>query len=406
LLGLSVALGASACALPVEPDPSGTWREPIIHGELTSDEQNSTVLIWNSRQLSWCTGAVIAPTLVMTARHCLFSFTAGRNNYVECNESGLVSPVEGAFPPASLSVSVGKEAGRNLEEVALGINVYSGSELDLCTNDVGILEVDTPLPVDRYALRLDAPPVRGERGTLIGWGATEADRDAPRLRLTDARRQREIDVLFVGAGTFTPPGGTSRFIEAPTFVGTEGGCSGDSGGPLISKETGAVFGVFHAMQHPDPTTVLEGTGIDQCLGGFSVFHRLDLQADWIRRAFRKVGEAPWIENRPFPAEVGASCELADDCASGLCVSAGKSAFCSMRCDDDACPEGMECVGEERERVCVLSEVESAEAPYDGCSVARGPRNRSLLGFAAPLAVVVASWFRLRRRSRSLRDARP
>lgn len=400
-LAAVLALAATACSAASEPEAAGTLEQPVIRGELSTDDQNSAVLIWNSRTAGWCSGAVVAPTLILTARHCLFNYVAQGDNFVECNESGLVSRVTGAYSPETLSVSIGKEVGKNLKESAVGINIYSGSELDLCVNDVGILEIDTPLDLPPYPLRLDTPPVEEERGTLIGWGATEADADATLLRLTDARRQREIKVLSVGPELFTPAGGTTRFIEISTFVGTEGGCRGDSGGPLISTETGAIFGVFHAMQNPDPTAGIEGGLIDQCLNGLSVFHRLDQQKDWIRRAFREAGQAPWIENRPFPAEFGASCELGDDCVSGVCVHAAKSAFCSMHCEESACPDGMQCVGPERNRVCMLPEVESAETPSDGCSIASLPRTGPL-HLGALFAACTAAALMRRRKARVLR----
>jgi hypothetical protein len=383
-----------------EPGASGLFTEAIVNGELSGDDQNSVVLVYNNLLSTWCTGAVVAPTLVLTARHCLFNYKSGPNNIVKCDEQGSVSQVYDSFDPRKLTVSTGKERGPNLVPEAVGVDIYSSDDLDLCLNDVALLEVDTPLSQPIVSMRLDEPPRPGERGVLVGWGANEGDVDAKRPPLSK-RRQRELEVLTVGPKNFTPDGGTTRYIEKATFVATEGGCQGDSGGPLLSTETGAVFGVMHAMQTPDPSQGLESDiAIADCLGGFTVLHRLDVQAEWIRSAFRKVGAAPWIENRPVPRELGESCELGDDCVSGLCIRAGESAFCSVHCDDAACPDGMQCVGAAFDRVCTLPQVENAEPSSGGCALSAGSTSNA---GAAPLlaSLGVALFARRRRRNRAL-----
>jgi hypothetical protein len=401
--------GLLGCSAPeaTESREMNTRAEAVVNGELSGDDQNSAVLIYNNMISEWCTGAVVAPTLVLTARHCLFNYKSGPNNIVKCDEQGQVSQVYDSFDPAKLTVSIGKERGPNLVPEAIGVDIHSSpNELDLCLNDVALLEVDTPLSQPIYPLRLDTPPQIGERGVLVGWGANEGDVDSPRPPLTK-RRQRDLEVLGVGPTNFKPEAGTPRFIEKATFIATEGGCQGDSGGPLISNETGAVFGVMHAMQTPDPTQGLESESvIADCLGGFTVLHRLDVQEEWIRSVFRKVGAAPWVEGRPVPRELRESCELGEDCVSGLCIHAGESAFCSVRCDDAACPSGMQCVGADFERVCSLPEVESAESSSSGCALAaRAPSSRDA-GFRALFVALGAAFFAgRRRRNRALQALR-
>ncbi|MDQ2645342.1 MAG: trypsin-like serine protease [Myxococcota bacterium] len=405
-LGRLAALSALAllgCSAPetAESGATGLYTEAIVNGELSGDDQNSVVLIYNNLLSTWCTGAVVAPTLVLTARHCLFNYKSGPNNIVKCDEQGSVSQVYDSFDPALLTVSIGKERGPNLVPEAIGVDIYSSDDLDLCLNDVALLEVDTPLSQPIVSMRLDEPPRVGERGVLVGWGANEGDVDSKRPPLSK-RRQRELEVLAVGPKNFSPDGGTARYIEKATFIATEGGCQGDSGGPLISTETSAVFGVMHAMQTADPTQGLESDiPIADCLGGFTVLHRLDEQAEWIRSAFRKLGAAPWIENRPLPRELGESCELGDDCVSGLCIRAGESAFCSVHCDDAACPNGMQCVGAEFDRVCTLPEVASAESSSGGCALVSGSSSNAGATAALLASLGVAVFARRRRRNRPL-----
>lgn len=408
-LAVLALLGLAGCSAPEATlaADTGTRTEAVVNGELSEEDQNSAVLIWNNVRSTWCTGAIVAPTLVLTARHCLFRYQAGPNNIIKCNEQGDVSQVYAAYDAEDFTVSIGEEVGPDLEIEATGVKIYSSETLDLCLNDVALLEVDTPLSQPILPLRLDTPPEKGEHGVLIGWGATEADVDSKNPRLTRHRRQRELEVLEVGEKYYTPPGGTSRFIERATFIATEGGCQGDSGGPVISSETGAVFGVMHAMQTPDPTQGLESDiEIADCLGGFTVLHRVDVQEEWLRKVFRMVGAAPWVEGRPLPRELRESCELGDDCVSGLCIQAGESAFCSVRCDDAACPSGMQCVGPEFDRVCSLPQVESAESGSGGCALVRSAgASRDAAARALLLGLVAAFLARRGRRNRALQALR-
>ena len=223
-------LGTVACSAPEATDDaaSGARTEAVVNGELSSDDQNSVVLIYNNLLSKWCTGAVVAPTLVLTARHCLFNYKSGPNSIVRCDEQGGVSQVYDSYDPALLTVSIGKERGPNLVPEAVGVDIHSSELLDLCLNDVALLEVDTPLSQSIVPLRLDTPPQKGERGLLVGWGAYEGDVDSARPPLSK-RRQRELTVLEVGPKNFTPEGGTPRYLEEATFLATEGGCQGDSG---------------------------------------------------------------------------------------------------------------------------------------------------------------------------------
>jgi hypothetical protein len=143
--------------------------------------------------------------------------------------------------------------------------------------------------------------------------------------------------------------------------------------------------------------------IAQCLGGLSVFHRLDAQAEWLRRAFRNAGAAPWIEGHRFPAEVGATCGSGDDCISGLCVRAAGSSFCSVRCDDAACPDGMQCVGPENDRVCSLPKVAAAVAELPvGCALAKHPGSARIDALFGAASVLGLSWLRRRSRKKASR----
>jgi hypothetical protein len=372
----------------------GEHAQPIVGGSASGDEQNAAVLIMYGSFLDYCTGIAVAPTLVLTARHCLFDVVRGENEFVHCERPNDVASVLAARRADMLTVRVGSSKPLPPEPTAIGIGVYSSDDLDLCQNDLALLELDRPLPVPPLPLRLDAPPGVGEVGTLIGWGF--AEQDGPSL--AETRQQREIRIESLGPNIYTPEGGPPRNIRESAFVGTEGACTGDNGGPLVSLETGAVIGVMSDIDNTDAVVVLDAmNNFKKCVDGISQFQRLDLQEGWLRRVFRDRGLNPWLEGKSRPAAIGVLCTDGDECLSGLCLSLGAQSVCSVGCSIDPCPVDMECVGPLAERVCVPSEVPGAALDATSCRLSAAHRAPSAAIYSLAISFLVASFMRRWRR---------
>jgi hypothetical protein len=380
-----------ACASGADDDEAPARRHwDVVGGQPSTADQNSVVLLVRESFKDWGTGTVVAPRLILTARHFLYEVEVGENSSILCPEQGRTTPVLGAWNPATIEVYVG-QARPLPPAVAKGVRTYSGNVLDLCDNDIALLEVDTDLPVDPLPMRLDQPPSPGEQGTLVGWGATLDDLQTTTFQfLTDARQQRTVSVLAVGPGTFIPPANTPLPLQSSAFLASEAGCMGDSGAPLISTLSGAIIGVEDAHQNVDPIVGLDNADVRvQCVNAFTLFQRLDAQQDWIRSAFRAVGSAPWLEGSQRPAVFGSSCATQNDCLSGVCVSAGQTAFCSQPCDRDACPDGSECVGSTSSRVCSIVGIAGAPTSSD-CSMAPHSSERGTAALALALVLTLVT----------------
>jgi hypothetical protein len=231
----SVALVSSACASTPSDDPVGRAREVdtsvsprIIRGTPSGADQDSVVMIaiWNERvRVGICTGSVIAPTLVLTARHCV-SF------------EGPGNVLNGDRAPGDLDVRVGGGAATGLDDrataTAKGKRLFVPEADTVFNADLAVIEVDRPLGVEAASLRLGADVAAGEELTLVGWGATENG------RLPSSRMQRvgvKVEAVGVAAST-------SDFdVGADEFRIGEGTCFGDSGGPSLSSRTGAIVGI-------------------------------------------------------------------------------------------------------------------------------------------------------------------
>jgi hypothetical protein len=319
----------------------GQLGASIVGGNPSDESHDAVVVVSRSSFLEYCTGVVVAPRVVLTARHCLLGPPVETGFYQECWEPALT--LDGfVWDPEIVGIIVGRQ--KPLSIATYGAEIHTPDELDLCLHDLALLELREELPVAPLPLRLGGPPLLGEAGTLVGWGYTATDEPY----LPDPRQQRDTRVEMLGSGFYER---STYFINSNSFVAGEGGCNGDEGAPLISAATGAVIGVQQAILSLDAD--LTDARARSCLGSVTVLQRLDLQASWIRSTLRALGTAPWIEGKQPPAPLRSACADADECISGVCVSAGADRYCSVRCDDTACPEGMQCVGPDSARVCAI-----------------------------------------------------
>lgn len=167
----------------------------------------------------FCSGALVAPDLVVTAGHCVVD-----------------------FPSSSLSVSVGSENvfDGDLHQVVdrvvhPGYEPGEGFVTDPLANDIALLRLDTPVaavPPIRLAPVNDAP-LRGPRSQLrvFGWGI-DADGDASGW----LGRAPLVDVTGKRNSPYAELDRNRQILARPR--GAANPCVGDSGGPLVGNRPG------------------------------------------------------------------------------------------------------------------------------------------------------------------------
>jgi V8-like Glu-specific endopeptidase len=296
--GLTLAaLCLCACTSADSPPPS-----PASHAEAStaiyfgerSLGADAVVAVYYQRPgtttLRLCTGTLIAPDVVVTAKHCLYD--------------EVEDDVWEAMPTSALEVVAGDAALDSLGAVDEVVGVaaiattpggYTRADA-LAGDDIAVLTLDAALGVAPADVSFVAPSV-GDIVGIAGFGFTEDD-------VLGVKHEASADVSVVAAGTFETTGDSWT-------------CTGDSGGPAFDV-AGALIGV----------TSIGPTG---CPASRSIYTRVDRHRDMLEAALGVDGPGD-----AGSGDVGGDVRNSDDVSGGDAgTDTGDGGLCrGRRCDDD------------------------------------------------------------------------
>jgi MYXO-CTERM domain-containing protein len=406
-LVIAFALLAVACGVsPQHADEKAAAKSSsIIDGTASSIDQDSVLLITIAGR-GGCTGTLVAPNLVLTARHCVTQTSGG----AVCKTDGTAydgGELGSNFSVGSLLVYKGQLASAMADDPskasAKGKQLFVETTSTYCDSDVAFILLDRNVSAPVAPIRLTEGAREGELVTAVGWGLTEEG------RLPSKRLQR-AGIKVEGVGPLSWDSSTDIGLAKSEFMTGEGTCSGDSGGPAFAS-TGAVVGVVSRGGNGE-----EGGGVDSCLGAntIGIYTHLAHKRTLVDRAFKASGYQVRDEGTPPGLIAGEACVENVDCSSNTCVSK----VCRTPCTEDTeCEAEEKCTPKGELMICMPAPADAppaeeggedtaAAAPAQGattktttttCAAAPGGASGGISGLAFALAAAALVFLRRSRR---------
>ncbi|MER7896414.1 serine protease [Streptomyces sp. NPDC096046] len=233
-LVLPLALAAAVPALSMGSSAPVAADSVVIGGFPVEASQSPWTVALSSRDRfggmragQFCGGAVVGPTTVLTAAHCL-------------DEGVLGGPPERVRDLRVIAGRTDLQTGTGGREIAVR-STWVNPAYDGVTNagDFAVLTLTEPLPGDSVIpMAADGDPAyaAGGAATVYGWGDTSGAGD-----YSSGLRAARVRVLPDALCQEAYPGGAAGTYDATGMLcagEVEGGrdaCQGDSGGPLVAQ---------------------------------------------------------------------------------------------------------------------------------------------------------------------------
>lgn len=228
-----VLLGAGCVKKAELPDPKVIQQ---VERQTEGVVAVATTLEDNKSHVTLCSGALVAPNLVLTARHCVSrAVTATPSCDAQGRSHNGLHLAEDA-DPAQIAVYTGRHVRPDMDTPqAHAVKTLHPVGQVLCDADVAFLVLDRPLTnLVVLPMRLHASVEPGDMVVPVGFGGGRANQVGLRVA-------REWSTVLAKGPTSNAD--TGAVLGPREFEVDSATCRGDSGGPAMDLRTGEVVGV-------------------------------------------------------------------------------------------------------------------------------------------------------------------
>ena len=300
---------ASACSAPPLEEAPVVARQRVIGGSASPATDDAVMLMLTNRDVtSVCSAALIAPNLVITARHCIAAEYP--EDGINCSPDGtLIMPSGGELGVPVSPEKIDFFAGLSLTgqpfptgtPAAIGQQVITGTGPSVCRDDLALVVLDRALDQTPIKVGLGLPVVQAGLVSVVGYGLTELT--DPNVRYDQRHRRDGVAIKYIG-------------LLPNTFTIGRSVCKGDSGGPALDATTGALLGVY-SLGFP-------GKNAADCSSEEAVNYFVDVARyeDLLHQGFAAAGQ-PYPD--PIVVDAGADAEAGvQDAGDAAADEAGTS----------------------------------------------------------------------------------
>jgi hypothetical protein len=196
----------------------------------------ATTMADSPSHITLCSGALVAPNLVLTARHCVSRAVTATPSCDARGRSHNGDHLAEDVDPASIAIYTGSQVRPDVDTpVARAVRTLHPTGQVLCDSDVAFLVLDRKIPnASVLAMRLHAPVEPGDVVVPVGFGGGPSNVVGHKV----ARAQSTVLATGPSANA-----ATGAVLGPREFEVDRATCRGDSGGPAIDVLSGEIVGV-------------------------------------------------------------------------------------------------------------------------------------------------------------------
>jgi secreted trypsin-like serine protease len=240
VVALALVCCAASCGnAPPPADSVGTTTSDIQGGTTDTTHQFAVGIVQydnTAGTMAYCTGVLLTPNLVATARHCVQSLppvSDAAPDQIVCSQSifGTLFPLDSLYVTTATSID---PFGSRLLSVSKIIVPTAANQTLVCGNDIALLILAKPIVLPEYVVPVISPPMTSPSYepivTAIGYGIDSPEDEAGITAGIRRIRQNVNLTCIPNDTTFTNCFPTyNGIVESAEFISGDSTCEGDSG---------------------------------------------------------------------------------------------------------------------------------------------------------------------------------